>query len=90
MQTSAHNQRTPLGAKKINLWQCLDLPPKAENLPLGGMRKFTIRVCHGRETAMQACIAPNMDAAWDAAWALCEKLLGPATIPRLISVRVLP
>lgn len=54
------------------------------------MRKYTIRICTEQETAMQTCIAPNVHAAWDAAWSLCEKLLGKTGFPRMVSVRVQP
>lgn len=54
------------------------------------MRKYLIRICTPQETAMQTCIAPNVHAAWDAAWSLCEKLLGADTLPSMVSVRVQP
>jgi hypothetical protein len=53
-------------------------------------RKYNIHICHGRESAMQTCAAPNQQAAWEVAWQLSEKLLGPTTIPRMISVQVQP
>lgn len=53
-------------------------------------RKYTIRICTEQETALQTCIAANVHAAWDAAWDLCEKLLGADTLPSMVSVRVQP
>jgi hypothetical protein len=54
------------------------------------MRKYTIRIQHCSETALQTCIAPNVQAAWDAAWTLCAQLLGPTTVPSMVSVKVQP
>ena len=51
-----------------------------------GLRRFNIKICTGRETAQQACIARSPEQAWNIAFALCERLLGD-TPPRSISVR---
>ncbi len=54
------------------------------------MRKYLIKICTPQETALQTCIAPSAHAAWDAAWRLCEALLGVNTPPSFMSVKEVP
>lgn len=51
-----------------------------------GLKRFNIRICTGRETALQTCIARTQAQAWNMAFALAERLLGDVP-PRTISVR---
>lgn len=51
-----------------------------------GLKRFNIRICTGRETALQTCIARTQAQAWNMAFALAERLLGERP-PRSISVR---
>ena len=51
-----------------------------------GLKRFTIRICTGHETALQTCIARTQQHAWNTAFSLAERLLGDVP-PRSISVR---
>ena len=51
-----------------------------------GLKRYTIRICTGRETALQTCIARTQAQAWNTAFGLAERLLGDVP-PRSISVR---
>lgn len=51
-----------------------------------GLKRYNIRICTGRETALQTTIARTSQQAWNIAFSLCERLLGDQP-PRSISVK---
>lgn len=59
------------------------------SLPTGQLKRFNIRICAGRETAIQTTIARSQAQAWNVAFDLCERLLGDKP-PRSISVKPVP
>lgn len=50
-----------------------------------GLKRFTIRICTGSETALQTCTARTQAQAWNIAFGLAERLLGDVP-PRSMSV----
>ena len=51
-----------------------------------GLKRFNIRICTGKATTVQPCIARSNAQAWNLAFDLCERLLGDQP-PRSIIVK---
>lgn len=60
--------------------------PTTGTLPAGRLKRFNIRICTGRETAIQTALARSNAQAWNIAFSLAESLLGDVP-PRSISVK---